>query len=180
MFTLDVPSFVIVAGDDVGSDAGTAGVFGDEVFELGFEAVLVDVELIEAAFAVNPVAGMIDGLDAFALKAVVEGFEDVEALIFGAEVGIGDAAEGNLGFGVFGDVNAVRGIGGLQFTSELEGVVELVNGEGAVAEVFDGGTDFIFGGTEHAAEIGDVAGFGFDGEEEAIGKRGFRAGQTRG
>jgi len=137
---LDVPAFVVVAGDELRRDAGTCGPVANEVVHLALHGEGVDVRL-RVAFALDHVAELVHRLDALGRPDVEQGVEDIHPLILRAEMVVGGETELDDRFLHVRDVDDARLVVGQKLLRQLHGVVEDGEVGPARLEPFDGHDD---------------------------------------
>lgn len=93
--TLNVPSFVVVARDELGCNTVPLRPVGDKVVHLSFHPMYEEVELVEPRFTVNHIAELVDGIDALLRPDVEQGVENIHPLVPAAEMVIGGQPETN-------------------------------------------------------------------------------------
>src|SRR5487761_415533 len=79
--TAGIPALMILASDGVCRHALTVWVVLGEVTELRFQAVNLEVELIEPALPIDPIPRIVNPLTPAALEPIIEVIPHVEALV---------------------------------------------------------------------------------------------------
>jgi hypothetical protein len=93
VLTLDIPTLVVIPCDEVRCDAFTLWPLADEVGNLVFHPMLVDVKLVEPGFSVNHVTALIDIGNTCVHEPVKQVVQDIVTLVLGAEVVVGREAD---------------------------------------------------------------------------------------